>query len=92
MRKVIDMSRMNRYTLSATPLSLSLPSSFQKIIFHAGSEDIFFMYNQEGYGGSEYFTLAAGTTLILDQPVGFPDSLFVRVLSDEGSLEIWTLG
>ena len=50
------------------------------------------MYNQEGYTASEYFTLAAGSTLILDQEVGFPDSLFVRTLTGEGVLEIWTLG
>ena len=85
------MARMNRYTLDATALSLSLPSSFQKIIFQAGAKAIFFMYNSEGYAASEYFTLAAGTTLILDQPVGFPDSFMVRTLSDEGTLEVWTL-
>lgn len=89
------MTRFSRFTItSADPLPISLPSSGSKIVFrNAGNADVQFADDPSQYDAGNYFTLESGTTLVLDQPVGFTMALVARcaVSSENTTLELWCI-
>jgi len=82
-------TRMSRYDVSTTSLALDLGSGASKVILKAGAADIRIAYDYQNFSNNQYFTLEAGTTLILDQPVPTQSQLVYVYSLAASVLEVW---
>ena len=82
-------SRITRYTLSTTALEISIASGNGKTILQAGDADIFIAYNLSDFDIDRFFTLTAGTSLVLDQPVPSQNTLMYFKSNSTPVLEVW---
>ena len=82
-------ARITRYTLSTSPLEISIASSTGKVILQAGDSDIFIAYNYNDYDADRFFTLPANSTLVLDQPVPSQNNLMYVKSNSTPVLEVW---
>ena len=71
-------------------MSISLGSGQSKVILQAGSEDVLLAYDENNFNTDNYFTLQAGTSIILDQPVPQQSQLVYAItLAGTAVLEVW---
>ena len=81
--------RMSRYNVSTNTLALDLGSGASKVILKAGVADILLAYDSQNFSNNQYFTLEAGSTLILDQPVPSQNQLVYVYSLAASVLEVW---
>lgn len=82
---------MTRYNLTNSPYSISIGSGNAKVIIQALDVDMVIAYDEMDFDSDNYFTIGAGSTLILDQPVpSATQLLWVRTLvAATGIVEVW---
>jgi hypothetical protein len=84
-------TRITRYSLTTTAQSIAIGSGSSKVILQALDSDIGLAYDEGNFAANIYFTISAGSTIILDQPVPSATQLvYVRTLTaSTGVLEVW---
>ena len=82
-------TRMTRYTMSSTAREISFSSGIGKVILQAGNADIFIAYNLGDFDIDRFFTLTAGSTIVLDQPVPSQNELLYVKSNSTTILEVW---
>ena len=84
-------TRITRYNLSTTAQSIALGSGSSKVLLQALDSDIALAYDEQDFSNNIYFTIPAGSMIILDQPIPSARQLvFVRTLTaSSGTFEVW---
>lgn len=84
-------TRITRYGLTTTALAIALGSGDSKVILQAIDSDVAIAYDEQGFANNIYFTIPAGSTIILDQPIPSASQLvYVRTFAAaSGVLEVW---
>ena len=82
-------SRMTRYTITTSPLEISLSSGNGKTILQGGVANTYLAYNLSDFDIDRFFTLTAGSTLVLDQPVPSQNELLYVKGESTTILEVW---
>ena len=81
--------RITRYSIGTSALSISLGSGASKIIFQAGDADVFIAYDESDFDINQFFTILAGSTLVLDQPIPNQDELIYVKANSSTTIEVW---
>jgi len=81
--------RITRYTIGTAAVPISLGSGASKVIFQAGDADVFIAYDEGNFDINQYFTILAGSTLILDQPIPDQDELIYVKSNSSSTIEVW---
>tara|TARA_R110000851_G_scaffold149041_2_gene289540 strand:+ start:118 stop:390 length:273 start_codon:yes stop_codon:yes gene_type:complete len=82
-------ARMTRYTITTSPLEISLSSGNGKTILQGGVANAYLAYNLSDFDIDRFFTLTAGSTLVLDQPVPSQNELIYVKADSTTILEVW---
>ena len=82
-------TRITRYTVTTAALGISIGSGKSKVILQAGDADIYMAYDPLDFDNEKYFTVQAGTSIILDQPVPSQTQLVYVQSTGTTTLEVW---